>query len=146
MTQDQKKPEESGIFDELKGVLREEFEQTRKDVDMAIDGAMHAAHFVGKQARDTYKVVEDTVGRDRLWGAGFGAKVIGGFAATKFHAAIPLYIAQVGVGTVVGGAIGFAAGPWLAKRYRRANNGADVANENDEAAPPPEKTPVPPGP
>lgn len=137
MTQPRK--EEPGIFDDFKEAAKQEFEQAKKDLDAGVDGAMRIAHVTLSTVKDTYKTVEDTVGRDRLWGAGFGAKAGGLFMATKPHPFVPGFIAQVGVGTIAGAAVGFVAGPWLAKRYRQANGTADVVNDNETDAAP--KTP-----
>ena len=138
MEQEKKPPEEPDLFDEIKGRAKESFEQVRKDINAGIDGTMRGAHLAIGTVKGGYKVVEDTVGRDRLWGMGFGAKVGGAFAATKPHAVIPLYIAQIGIATVVGTAAGFAAGPWLSKRYARANG-----NESNDNAPTPPPAPKP---
>lgn len=135
MEQDKKEPEQQDILGELKGLAKESFDQVRQDVNSGIDMTMRGAHAAIGVVKDGYKVVEDKVGRDRLWGLGVGAKAGGVFAATKIHAAIPLYVAQVGVATIVGAAAGFVAGPWLAKRYAQANG--MESNDNPETPPPP---------
>ena len=144
MEQNKKPPEEENIFSELKGMAKESFDEVRKDVNTGIDATMRGAHIAIGVVKEGYKAVEDTVGRERLWGLGFGAKVGGVFAATKVHAAIPLYVAQVGVATVVGAAAGFVAGPWLAKRYSQANG--SESNDNAETPPPPAPKPEDPAP
>ena len=144
MGQENKNPEEPGLFDEIKGIAREGFNQARKDVNAGIDTTMRAAHSTIGAVKDGYKTVEDTVGRDRLIGMGIGAKAGALFMATKPHAVIPLFIAQVGIGTVVGGAAGFLFGPTISKRYRHANGSAE-SNDN-AAAPPPAAKPEDPAP
>ncbi len=134
MQQDKKPLEEQDIFTELKGMAKESFDQVREDVNSGIDVTMRGAHIAIGVVKDGYKAVEDTLGRERLWGMGFGAKVGGVFAATKPHAAIPLYVAQVGIATVVGAAAGIVAGPWLAKRYAQANG--TESNDNAQTTPP----------
>ncbi len=127
MSQERQTTEEPGVFDEIKGLARDGFNH----VNRGVDDAMRVAHSTARTLKDGYKIVEDTVGRDRLWGAGFGAKAGGVFMATKPHPFIPAYVTQIGVGTIIGAAVGFAVGPYLAQRYKRVN-GTDTVNDNDE--------------
>ncbi len=133
MEQNNKSPDDQDVFTELKGMAKESFDDVREGLNIGIDMTMRGAHKAIDVVKDGYKVVEDKVGRDRLWGMGFGAKIGGAFAATKPHAVIPLYVAQIGIATVAGAAVGLAAGPWLARRYMKANG----IESNDNAAVPP---------
>jgi hypothetical protein len=143
MEQNNKSPEDPDLFTEIKGIAKESFNEVRKDINSGVDATMRGAHAAIGMVKDGYKVVEDTVGRERLWGLGFGAKVGGVFAATKPHAAIPLYVAQIGIATIVGAAAGFAAGPWLAKRYSQANG---IESNDNADIPPPAPKPEDPAP
>lgn len=83
----------------------------REELNAGVNETMRLAHTGITAAKTGYKYVEDTVGRNRLWGAGPGVKVGGLFFATKPHPALPAYIASIGVGAIVGGVSGFILGP-----------------------------------
>ncbi len=134
MSQEQKKPEEEqSFFAEITGAAKQELNEMRQDLNDGIDGVMRITHNALEKAKDAYTFVEEKVGRDRLWGAGFGAKAGGLFAATKPH---PFYIPAIGLGVAFGAAAGFIAGPYLAKRYKNAN-GIGNDNDSEDAQPPP---------
>lgn len=133
MGQEDKKPEAPGLFEEIKNAAKDDFNQARQDVNDGIDGVMRFAHRVIGTVAETYKTVEDTVGRDRIIGMGVGAKAGAIFMATKPHAVIPLYAVQIGIGTAVGSAAGFLFGPTFSKRYRLVNGAND---DKPESSPP----------
>lgn len=148
MPQNDKKPEES-LFAQMRKDFSDAVEDTKKiavdgydtlkqGANDAIDSTMRGARVVKDVAEKGYKAVEDTVGRDRLWGAGIGAKVGGVFAASKPH---PFYIPAIGAAVVLGGAFGFVAGPYLARRYNKANTIGEQSNDNVQEA---QSTPTPP--
>ena len=141
MTQQDKKPEEPGIVDGIRDVAKDAFNRARQDLNDGIDDAMRFAHKAIGTVAETYKTVEDTVGRDRIIGMGVGAKAGAVFMATKPHAVIPLYVAQIGLGTVVGGAAGFVFGPTFSKRYRLVNGVNDDKPETPPASKPADPSP-----
>lgn len=141
MGQEDKKPEDPGLFEKMKDNAKDDFNQARQDVNDGIDGVMRFAHKVIGTVAETYKTVEDTVGRDRIIGMGVGAKAGAIFMATKPHAVIPLYVAQIGLGTMVGGAAGFVFGPSFSKRYRLVNAVNDDTPETPPASKPADPSP-----
>lgn len=150
MTQNDKKPEDDFLIQigkdfteavtDTRTAVLDGLGTLKQGASDAIDSTMRGARIVKDVAEKGYKAVEDTVGRERLWGAGIGAKAGGLFAASKPH---PFYIPAIGAGVILGGAFGFVAGPYLARRYNQANKVGEEGNDNAKAETPAAPAPTP---
>lgn len=124
-------PEDEGLFAELRGMGKTAFDTARAGASEAVDSTLRGAHEVEVAITEGYKTFEGFVGRDRIAGAAAGAK-LGALIMAK---PTPFIAHSITLGAVVGAGIGFALGPKVLERYRKANG-----NDNDEnAAPPPAK-------
>ena len=131
-------PEDESLFSELRGIGKTAFDTARTGASSAVDSALRGAHDVEVAVTDGYKAFEGFVGRDRIAGAAAGAKL----GALLMAKPTPFIAHSITIGALAGAGIGFALGPKVLERYRKANG-----NDNEgEAAPPPTSKPGDPAP
>lgn len=149
MIDTKKKPlQEESIFESLRGLGRDAFDrvstsayQRAKDgIERKTDLTFREIYTIKSTVESGYKIVEETVGKDRIIGAAGGAKFGAFLVAKNYHSRNVRDAAIAGlIGTTVGGIVGFLAGPEFIRRLNKAEE--QMNNKNSSPNKPSEPNP-----